>query len=115
MKSTEYALTLSEDQLLSTVLDMCARLDLHVMHPRPALAKSGRWMTAVQGNHANGFPDCVIAGDRGVLFRELKATSGRLRPDQRAWLERLNKAGQDAAVWFPADLVDGRIRRELGA
>jgi hypothetical protein len=62
---------------------------------------------------APGFPDLVIAGPRGVLFRELKSAAGRLRPDQTTWRYTLMAAGADYAVWRPADLADGRVAAEL--
>lgn len=50
-----------------------------------------------------GWPDLVIVGPRGVLFRELKADRGRVKPEQWEWIEALKLAGQDAGVWRPAD------------
>lgn len=50
-----------------------------------------------------GFPDLVIVGPRGVLWRELKTTKGRVSPEQTDWLARINNAGQDADVWRPTD------------
>jgi hypothetical protein len=59
-----------------------------------------------------GFPDWVFAGAR-VAFRELKRQSQKPTPAQQAWLDRLAAAGQDAGVWRPADLLSGRVAREL--
>lgn len=50
-----------------------------------------------------GWPDLVIVGPRGVLFRELKADRGRVKPEQWEWIEALKLAGQDAGVWRPVD------------
>lgn len=70
-----------------------------------------------------GWPDLVLIGPRGVLFRELK-TRGQYTPvardddlsaDQRAVGRDLAAAGMDWAVWRPADLRDGRVGRELAA
>ena len=60
-----------------------------------------------------GFPDLVIVGASGVLFRELKTEVGRLRPMQKFWISVLQSAGQDADVWRPSDLE--RIKLELKA
>lgn len=51
---------------------------------------------------AAGFPDLVIVGNR-VIFVELKTETGRIRPEQQTWLNRLRDAGATAAVWRPSD------------
>lgn len=105
---------MSEDDLLRTVIDMAQRMGVLVAHFRPAQSKTGRWLTAVQGD-GKGFPDLVVAGGGGVLFRELKAAKGSTTPEQRRWLGMLTTAEADADVWRPADLQSGRIEAELRA
>lgn len=61
-----------------------------------------------------GFPDLVIVGPRGVLYRELKTINGRVSPDQQKWLAALQRAGQDAGVWRPdqwPDVIQDEMRR----
>ena len=60
-----------------------------------------------------GWPDLVLGRRGRVLFRELKTMKGRTTPDQKAWLELLNAAGHDAAVWRPIQWFDRTIEREL--
>lgn len=60
-----------------------------------------------------GFPDMVIAGPGGVLYRELKDPYDTLSQQQLAWRDVLLASGQDWAIWRPADLLGGRIEREL--
>ena len=60
-----------------------------------------------------GWPDLVLGRHDRVLFRELKTMKGRTTPDQKEWLELLNAAGHDAAVWRPVQLFDRTIEREL--
>ena len=48
-----------------------------------------------------GFPDTVIVGARGVLYRELKMAKGKPSPDQLHWIAALTEAGQNAGIWRP--------------
>lgn len=105
---------MTEDDLLKTVLDMCRLFHLRAAHFRPALSRSGRWHTAVQGD-GKGYPDLTIVGPGGVLFRELKSAKGVASPEQKAWIVDLFRAGADAGIWKPADLRSGRIEAELRA
>lgn len=62
-----------------------------------------------------GFPDLVLMHPQWgrVLIRELKSTKGGYRKRQREWLAGMSAAGLDAGTWRPADVVSGRIEREL--
>ncbi|MEU7905341.1 hypothetical protein [Actinoplanes sp. NPDC049118] len=60
-----------------------------------------------------GFPDSVIVGPRGVMFRELKSNIGRPDPHQLRWILRLRAAGADAAIWTPKDRRSGQILNDL--
>jgi hypothetical protein len=62
-----------------------------------------------------GFPDWCFCAASGVLFRELKRQGKKPTPAQDEWLAALARAGQDAGVWRPSDLLDGTIARELAA
>lgn len=102
-----------EAQLQRSVLDLCQYRHVLVHHCRAAVLPSGRIATPIQGNA--GFVDLVIAGPRGVLWRELKSEVGRLSKDQSAWVAVLNRSGADVAIWRPSDLTSGRIQREIEA
>lgn len=60
-----------------------------------------------------GWPDWVILGPGGGLFRELKSERGSLSPDQRRVGSKLTRAGYDWAVWKPRDLYSGVIAAQL--
>lgn len=107
-------LPMSEDQLLTNVLDAAKMLKLRTAHFRPAQTQTGRWVTPVQGD-GKGFPDCVFVGLSGSLLRELKSERGSLSPEQKQWLGWLKAAGLDADVWRPRDWHSGRIQKELRA
>lgn len=104
---------MSEDDLLTAVLDLCRYVNVRTLHIRPARTALG-WRTAVSGD-GKGFPDLLIVGSKGVLYRELKTAKGLLTPDQKAWLECLKAAGQNAAIWRTEHLPSGLILREIQA
>jgi hypothetical protein len=60
-----------------------------------------------------GLPDLILVRGHRLLWRELKTTTGRVRPDQKRWIALLQAAGEDAGVWRPAQWFDGTIRKEL--
>jgi len=106
--------TKPEEDFQRKVLQLCKLLHLHTAHFRPALSRSGRYITPVAGD-GKGWPDLTIVGPGGVLYRELKSATGSRTPEQRQWAEWLTEAGQDVAVWKPRDLESGRIQAELEA
>jgi hypothetical protein len=85
------------------------------------IKKTCEWMNlAVYHTHDSrrsqpGFPDLVIAGANGVLYRELKTETGRVTPMQQYWLDLLVEGGADAAVWRPHQMNDILVElRALG-
>src|SRR2546421_301214 len=83
------------------VRKLIADLGLFGYHPRNS-----------KGSQA-GWPDWVIIGRAGILYRELKSESGSLSPEQRYVGELITRAGGNWRVWRPRDLLDGSIGREL--
>lgn len=108
------AKAMPEYELLSLVLDLAKTLRLRTLHILPAHTEDGGWITAVAGD-GKGFPDLLILGSEGVLYRELKTTKGRCTPEQSAWLAALDGAGENGGIWTPVDWFDGTIRKELEA
>lgn len=62
-----------------------------------------------------GWPDTVMLNvrQRRILFVELKARKGQLRPMQVVWLQALAEVGMETAVWRPQQWLDGTIERAL--
>lgn len=112
MKASD--IPMSEDQLLDHVLETAKTFKLRTAHFRPAQVRSGKWVTPVQGD-GKGWPDVVVVGPGGSLFRELKAEGKYPTPEQKVWLAWLTAAGEDAGVWKPRDWHSGRIQDELRA
>ena len=96
------AAAMSEAQLLAAVRQACRTLGLLCYHTHDSRRSEP------------GFPDLVIVGSR-MIIRELKTERGRVRPEQRTWLDALRRAGQDADIWRPGDFYSGRIASELTA
>ena len=92
----------SEQQFQDTIIALLKMLGLKYYHPY--------WSTF----SPEGFPDLVIVGRRGLLYRELKTEVGKVSDEQSRWVAALREAGQDADVWRPADWPE-RIQSELRA
>lgn len=93
---------MTEEQLLQLVIGRCEELQIRVFHSSDSRRDVGR-----------GFPDLVIAGNRGLIFRELKTESGQLESAQKIWKWRLHACRASWALWRPADWQSGRIENEL--
>lgn len=107
MSARARELAMSERELDDAIYSLAAGID---KTPRAVLLA---YHTRDSRRSLPGFPDWCFAGARGVMFRECKAQRGHLRLEQSRWLETLRAAGADAGVWRPADLLSGRITREL--
>lgn len=102
---------MTEEQFFTKVLELCEGRDLWPVPVRPE-----RFANRVGASR--GFPDLMIVGPGGVLFRELKTDIGMgagrgLRAAQTLWMYRLQAAGLDWEVWQPRDMASGLIGREL--
>lgn len=55
-----------------------------------------------------GYPDLTLVHDRQqrTIFAELKTDTGTTTVEQEVWLTALHAAGQETALWRPADLPD---------
>lgn len=61
-----------------------------------------------------GFPDFVIVGPHGILWRELKQRHlSKLEGNQVRWKYALTAARQNFAVWTEWDLLSGGIAMAL--
>lgn len=66
--------------------------------------------TLMQTKTGKGFPDLILVRGPDLLIRELKTDKGRLSPEQRVWIGRLEAAGVDVAIWRPKDINEVRER-----
>lgn len=97
---------MTEAELQDAICEMATRL-------------GWRWNHTPDSRRSNpGLPDLIlIHPEHGVLWLELKVQDprkGRVRKEQRVWLDTLRTAGQQAWVIRPADLdfVEQLLRGE---
>jgi hypothetical protein len=101
------AMPVSEAAWQRTVLEAAQLYGWLVHHARPAMNRSGRWSTPIQGDA--GFPDLVLAQlppedhPGRLIFAELKRDGQRLAPAQRVWRDAILAAGHEWYLWRPAD------------
>jgi hypothetical protein len=96
------AASMTEAQLMESIRAMVRDLGLLAYHAHDARRSWGP-----------GFPDLVIVGRGGIIWRECKTESGSLSPEQRQWADALQAAGQRWSVWRPRHLLSGQVAREL--
>ena len=74
------------------------------------MTRSGRYLTT----GSPGFPDLVLAGERGFILAELKTDTGRVSPAQMTWLKACNPH-VECYVWRPRDLpeIHERLARNI--
>jgi hypothetical protein len=94
---------MSEDDLEESVRGACAQLGVYRYHPKDSRRSEPGW------------PDDVLVGSGGVLYRELKSETGTVSPEQSRVIGLLRAAGADVQVWRPRDQLSGRIAREIAA
>jgi hypothetical protein len=95
--------TITEVEFLRQVIGLAQLFGWRVAHFRPAQTKTGRWITAVQGD-GKGFPDLVLVRKGRIVIAELKVGKNRTTPDQQKWLAAFREV-QGVAVyeWRPCD------------
>lgn len=60
------------------------------------------WQTPVAAD-GKGMPDLQMFRGTRQIAVECKTGTGRLTPEQKAWLDRFRAAGVPAYVWYPKD------------
>lgn len=64
-----------------------------------------------------GFPDLVLVRPPRLIFAELKSEEGRIRPEQREWLEALSGCTEapESYLWRPRNLEEIQNLLQRGA
>ena len=102
---------MTEDELLSAILELAKFAGFRRCHFRPARTAKG-WRTAVQGDP--GFPDLILVGHKRFICAELKSNEGALSRSQIAWIEQILDTKVEWYLWSPSDWIDGMIAKALG-
>jgi hypothetical protein len=89
-----------EREFMRSVVELARLQGWRIHHDRPAVDRSGRWSTPIQGDP--GFPDLVLARGGRVVAAELKAGPNKLTEAQQGWLAAL-AGGVETYVWYPKD------------
>jgi hypothetical protein len=100
----------SESHFQHAVMDYARKSGWRVSHFSDS-RRQVRPGVFVGDKDAAGFPDIVAVRER-VVFIELKAARGRIRPAQQEWLRELDEAGAEVYCWRPADWPE--IEHTLG-
>jgi VRR-NUC domain len=87
----------TEAELQAAVMDLARRYGWITYH-----VPDSRRVTA------RGCPDLIMINEAQarVMFAELKAPKGKLRPEQTFWIGVLTAAGIEVHVWRPSDLAE---------
>lgn len=104
----------SERALQTAVIELARTLHysaFHVGDSRKQVRRGGH-LRLVPDPDAAGMLDLILVRER-VLWVELKAERGRLRPAQQRWIDTLLNAGQEVHVWKPSHWDSGEIATVL--
>jgi len=100
---------MTESELLANILDAASKLGWLAFHPRPArVTRRGveTWETAYSGN--KGYPDITLARNGDVVMAELKSETGKVTPEQQAWLDATG-----GYLWRPGNWLSNEIIERL--
>ncbi len=107
MTESRAAYIATESDLLATVIETAHAYGWRVHHTYDSrINPRARRRTGRERYIDPGFPDLVMVhpGQRRLVFVELKAEAGRLRPEQVDWLDALEDCGVECRVWRPSDM-----------
>lgn len=92
---------ISEKEFTKLVIELAQSFGWRAAHFRPAWSRSGKMITAVQGD-GKGWLDVTLLRER-LIVAELKCGKNKLTPEQKDWVEAWQRARIPAFVWYPHD------------
>ena len=102
---------MSERDFQRSVMELAELSGWETLHVRTSM-QQGRYMTATTGTMSKGWPDLLLIhrSQQRIIWAELKAEKGRLRPDQSRVLSVLwqlvegpTREWAEVHVWKPSD------------
>lgn len=93
---------MKEAELQDAIAAYARTIGYTVAHFTTAISPRGQHMTPVKYD-GKGFPDLVLVRPPRLIFVELKSDTGKIRPDQQWWLDRLTGTAAEVYVWRPSD------------
>ncbi len=95
--------TADESSFQACVLEVAKLAGWRSLHIRPARRADGSWRTPIGGD-GKGWPDLTLVRPPRLAFCELKTERGKIRPEQRDWLDVLRLLPQaEVYLWTPAE------------
>ena len=92
---------MSERLLQLEIVSYARKHGWRVMHVDTART-GGHWTTATVYD-GKGWPDLVMLRGPRLVVAELKAPTGKVTPEQTAWLDAFEDIGAEVHVWRESD------------
>jgi VRR-NUC domain-containing protein len=128
MSAAQYAATISEEQWQDVLVEMAGYYGWTVLMSIPDYGLAALGSLINRGKKGlisrfplkglltllaaiSGWPDLTLGhtGHKRLLFIEVKAAGGTVRPNQKRVIALLQSCGQDVYVWKPADHDEANI------
>jgi hypothetical protein len=94
------ALRQSEKQHQAAIIELARRFGWHVAHFHDSRRQITDRRTGeprlIGDGDAQGFPDLVLVRREHLIFAELKAQNGCVKPEQQVWLDALKGVKEEA-------------------
>lgn len=97
--------------LQKSIIDLAHSRQWHVAHFSAVQDIRGIWRTPAKAD-GKGFLDLVLVRER-LIMAEVKGDGDRLKPEQKMWIEWLERAGVETYVWTPKEWFAEEIDRIL--
>lgn len=95
------SIPVSEREFQRTVINLAKARGWKVAHFGASVKVVGKDRRFVGDVDSAGFPDLILCRGKELIFAELKINNGKVRPNQKEWLDSLRETGATTLVWMP--------------